>query len=150
MTRKPCCFNPKATSPRTWRSRSTSSRRIPGVCASRCKRTSSSEYRKRVILVTCAVGKELAFLRPQPHVELLVTGVGPVEAAAAVSRALAQSTYDLVVSAGIGGAFEGMAEIGEGVVVADEMLELDLETGAPIALPDGAAVVNRATSDLTL
>jgi futalosine hydrolase len=103
-----------------------------------------------VILVTCAVGKELAFLRPQPHVELLVTGVGPVEAAAAVSRALAQSTYDLVVSAGIGGAFEGMAEIGEGVVVADEMLELDLETGAPIALPDGAAVVNRATSDLTL
>lgn len=103
-----------------------------------------------MILVTCAVGKELAFLRPQPHVELLVTGVGPVEAAAAVSRALAQSTYDLVVSAGIGGAFEGMAEIGEGVVVADEMLELDLETGAPIALPDGAAVVNRATSDLTL
>ena len=67
-----------------------------------------------------------------------------------VSRALAQSTYDLVVSAGIGGAFEGMAEIGEGVVVADEMLELDLETGAPIALPDGAAIVNRATSDLTL
>ncbi len=103
-----------------------------------------------MILVTCAVGKELAFLRPQPHVELLVTGVGPVEAAAAVSRALAQSTYDLVVSAGIGGAFEGMAEIGEGVVVADEMLELDLETGAPIALPDGAAIVNRATSDLTL
>lgn len=103
-----------------------------------------------MILVTCAVGKELAFFRPQPHVELLVTGVGPVEAAAAVSRALAQSTYDLVVSAGIGGAFEGMAEIGEGVVVADEMLELDLETGAPIALPDGAAIVNRATSDLTL
>lgn len=103
-----------------------------------------------MILVTCAVGKELAFLRPQPHVELLVTGVGPVEAAAAVSRALAQSTYDLVVSAGIGGAFEGMAEIGEGLVVADEMLELDLETGAPIALPDGAAIVNRATSDLTL
>lgn len=103
-----------------------------------------------MILVTCAVGKELAFLRPQPHVELLVTGVGPVEAAAAVSRALAQSTYDLVVSAGIGGAFEGMADIGEGVVVADEMLELDIETGAPIALPDGAAIVNRATSDLTL
>jgi len=64
-----------------------------------------------VILVTCAVGKELAFLRPQPHVELLVTGVGPVEAAAAVSRALAQSTYDLVVSAGIGGAFGALGGI---------------------------------------
>jgi len=103
-----------------------------------------------VILVTCAVGKELAFLRSQPHVELLVTGVGPVESAASVSRALAQSTYELVISAGIGGAFEGMAELGEGVVVADELLELDLETGVPIALPDGATVVNRATSDLTL
>lgn len=103
-----------------------------------------------MILVTCAVGKELAFLRPQPHVELLVTGVGPVEAAASVSRALAQSTYDLVISAGIGGAFEGAAELGEGVVVADEQLELDLETGVPISLPDGASVVNRSSSDLML
>lgn len=103
-----------------------------------------------MILVTCAVGKELAFLRPQPHVELLVTGVGPVEAAACVSRALAQSTYDLVINAGIAGAFEGAAQLGEGVVVADEMLELDLETGMPIALPEGAQVINRASSDLTL
>ena len=103
-----------------------------------------------MILVTCAVGKELAFFRAHPHVEMLVTGVGPVEASAAVSRALAQSSYDLVVSAGIAGAFEGAAELGEGVVVTDEMLELDLETGAPIALPDGAHVVNRAASDLTL
>lgn len=103
-----------------------------------------------MILVTCAVGKELAFLRPQPHVELLVTGVGPVEAAASISRALAQSTYDLVISAGIGGAFEGAAELGEGVVVTDEQLELDLETGVPISLPDGASVINRASSDLTL
>lgn len=103
-----------------------------------------------MILISCAVGKELAFLRPEPHVELLVTGVGPVEAAASVSRALAQSRYDLVIAAGLAGAFEGAAQIGDGVVVSDEMLELDLETGKPIALPDGAAVVNRAASDLTL
>lgn len=103
-----------------------------------------------MILVTCAVGKELAFLRPQPHVEMLVTGVGPVEAAASISRALAQSTYELVISAGIAGAFEGAADVGEGVVVTDEIFELDLETGAPIALPDGASVSNRASSDLTL
>ena len=103
-----------------------------------------------MILVTCAVGKELPFFHSQPHVEMLVTGVGPVEAAAAVSRALAQSPYDLVISAGIAGAFEGCAQLGEGVVVSDEMLELDLETGAPISLPDGAQVVNRAGSDLTL
>lgn len=103
-----------------------------------------------MILVTCAVGKELAFLRPQPHVELLVTGVGPVESAASISRALAQSTYELVISAGIAGAFEGAAQLGDGVVVTDEQFELDLETGVPISLPDGAAVVNRASSDLTL
>ncbi|HLI97075.1 MAG TPA: futalosine hydrolase [Candidatus Baltobacteraceae bacterium] len=103
-----------------------------------------------MILVTCAVGKELAFLRPQPHVEMLVSGVGPVEAASAVSRALAQSTYDLVISAGIAGAFEGAAELGDGVVVSDEMLELDLETGAPISLPEDASIVNHASSDLTL
>jgi futalosine hydrolase len=103
-----------------------------------------------MILITCAVGKELSFLRPQPHVELLVTGVGPVEAAACISRALAQSTYALVISAGIAGAFEGAADLGEGVVVSDEMFELDLETGTPIALPDGASVSNRASSDLTL
>jgi futalosine hydrolase len=103
-----------------------------------------------VILIACAVGKELEFFRPQPHVEMLVTGIGPVEAAAAVSRALAQSTYDLVISAGIAGAFEGAAEIGEGVVVADEFLQLDLETGSPLSLPEGLRVTDRAGSDLVL
>lgn len=103
-----------------------------------------------MILVACAVGKELEFFRPQPHVEMLVTGVGVVEAAASVSRALAQSTYDLVISAGIAGAFEDAAEIGEGVVVADDLLQLDIETGAPLALPDGLRVIDRAGSDLVL
>lgn len=103
-----------------------------------------------MILVACAVGQELAGFRPQPHIEMLVTGVGVVEAAAAVSRALAQSTYDLVISAGIGGAFEGAAEIGEGVVVSDDLLQLDLETGAPLTLPDGLRVIDRAGSDLVL
>lgn len=81
---------------------------------------------------------------------MLVTGVGPVEAAVAVSRALAQSPYDLVISAGIAGAFEGCAEIGEGVVVSEEIFEVDIETGAPITLPDGAQVIDRAGSDLLL
>jgi futalosine hydrolase len=103
-----------------------------------------------MILVACAVGKELEFFRPQPHVEMLVTGIGVVEASAAVSRALAQSTYDLVISAGIAGAFEGAAEIGEGVVVADDLLQLDLETDAPLALPEGTRVIDRAGSDLVL
>lgn len=103
-----------------------------------------------MILVACAVGKELSFFRSLPHVEMLVTGIGPVEAAACVSRALAQGPYDLVISAGIAGAFEGAADIGEGVVVAEEIFELDLETSNPIALPDGAQVIDRAGSDLSL
>jgi futalosine hydrolase len=103
-----------------------------------------------VILIACAVGKELQYFHPQPHVEMLVTGVGVVEAAASVSRALAQSTYDLVISAGIAGALEGAAEIGEGVVVADDLLQLDLETGGALALPDGLRVIDRAGSDLVL
>ena len=103
-----------------------------------------------MILIACAVAKELAFLAPRPHVEILVTGVGPVEAAANVSRALAQSRYDLVVSAGIAGAFNDAAAIGDGVVVSEEHLELDLETGVPLALPDGLAVVDRCASSLDL
>jgi futalosine hydrolase len=103
-----------------------------------------------VILVCCAVGKELAGFRSQPHVEMLVTGVGAVESACAVSRALAQGTYDLVVSAGIAGAFEGAAQVGDGVVVTDEFFELNLEDDRPISLPDEASVVDRASSDLTI
>ena len=103
-----------------------------------------------MILIACAVRKELGDFRAPDHVEMLVTGIGPVESAIAVSRALAQSRYDLVVSAGIAGAFEGAAEIGEGVVVTEEIFELDLETAVPIALPDGARVIDRAGSDLTL
>lgn len=103
-----------------------------------------------MILIACAVRKELGTFRPPDHVEMLVTGVGPVEASVAVSRALAQSRYELVISAGIAGAFEGMAEIGDGVVVSEELFELDLETGLTISLPDAAHVVDRAGSDLTL
>lgn len=103
-----------------------------------------------MILVACAVGKELGSFRFPPHVEMLVTGIGPVEAASAVSRALAQGPYEFVISAGIAGAFDGVAELGEGVVVADELLELALETGLPLALPPGTNVVDRASSDLGL
>lgn len=103
-----------------------------------------------MILVACAVGKELAFFESLPHVEMLVTGIGPVEAAASISRALAQSPYELVINAGLAGALEGAAEIGEGVVVADEFFEVGLETGAPLSLPEGARVIDRAGSDLSL
>ncbi|HVS46320.1 MAG TPA: futalosine hydrolase [Verrucomicrobiae bacterium] len=103
-----------------------------------------------MILIVCAVARELGFLAPQPQVEVLVTGVGPIEAAAQVSRALALGRYDLVVNAGIAGALPGFAQIGDGVVVAEEILELELETGEAIAWPDGLQTHDRVTSDLAL
>ena len=87
-----------------------------------------------MILIVCAVEKELAFWTPVHGVETLVTGVGPVEAACSVTHALSQRRYRLVVNAGIAGAFAGCAEIGEGVAVA----------------MDDAAVVEHAASDARL
>ncbi|PZR58946.1 MAG: futalosine hydrolase [Candidatus Meridianibacter frigidus] len=103
-----------------------------------------------MILLTCAVGKELAFFTSMPHVEMLVTGVGPVESGVSVARALAQSSYELVINAGIAGAFPGAADIGQGVVVSEEFMFLGLENGEPLALPGGARVVDRVSSDLAL
>ena len=103
-----------------------------------------------MILLACAVEKELSFWKPRHDVELLVTGVGPVEAACSVTRALAQQRYRLLVNAGLGGAIDGAAEIGDGVAVSDEVLELGLEDGRPIVLPEGHGVVDRVHSDIRL
>jgi futalosine hydrolase len=103
-----------------------------------------------VILLTAAVADELAFWQPREGVETLITGIGPVEAACAIASALARHRYRLVVSAGIAGAFDGAATVGDGVVVGDETLELDLENGTPLALPPGSALVDRAASDRAL
>jgi len=103
-----------------------------------------------VIVLCCAVEKELSFWQPREDVETLITGVGPVEAAAAVAAAIGARRYTLVVSAGLGGAFDGAAQIGDGVVVADDRMEIDLENGEPIRLPQGAHTVERASSDAAL
>ena len=91
-----------------------------------------------MILVACAVETELAFLSPRDGVDTLITGVGPVEASAAIAAALASRPYDLFVSAGVAGAFDGAARIGDGVVVATDTMEVRLEDGGAIALPRGA------------
>jgi futalosine hydrolase len=103
-----------------------------------------------VILLAYAVDREIAFWTPRPAVETLRIGVGPVEAACAVARALATGRYDLVVNAGIAGAHHGAAAIGDGVVVADELLELAVENGEAIVLPDGELIVERVVSDPAL
>lgn len=103
-----------------------------------------------MILLATAVEDELGFWKTRDDVELLMTGVGPVEASAAVAAALARRSYDLVVNAGIAGAFDGAAQIGDGVVVAEDSMELVLEDGAELALPQGASIVNSARSDASL
>ncbi len=101
-----------------------------------------------MILLVSAVAKELEWLGPRAGVEVLIAGVGPVDAAARVARALAQRRYDVVVNAGISGAFRGVAEVGDGVVVGEETMELNLETGERIALPpDGSLIADRVPSD---
>jgi futalosine hydrolase len=95
-----------------------------------------------MILLTCAVKKELSFWTPRDGVEILVTGVGVVEAACAVTHKLAQQRFKLVISAGIAGTFDGAAKVGNGVVVSSERLELDREDGTPLALPDGDRIVD--------
>jgi futalosine hydrolase len=95
-----------------------------------------------MILLACAVEKELAFWTPRDGVEVLITGVGVVEAAIAVTHRLAQQRYKLVVNAGIAGAYEGAAKIGSGVVVSSERLELDREDGTALALPEGVSIVD--------
>jgi len=102
-----------------------------------------------VILLVGAVHEELHFWQRRDGVETLIAGVGPIEASCAVSAALARRRYDLVVNAGIAGALDG-ARIGDGVVVADDEIELDRENGDPLALPLGAEIVARATSDAEL
>jgi len=103
-----------------------------------------------VLLIVCAVAKELAWFAPPSDAEVLVCGVGPVEAAARVARALALGRYTTVVNAGIAGSFPGVAPVGTGVVVAHESLELDIETGEPLALPHGERTIHRSDSDPSL
>jgi futalosine hydrolase len=67
-----------------------------------------------------------------------------------MTRALAQQRYRLLINAGLGGAIDGSAEIGDGVAVSDEILELGLEDGRPIVLPEGQNVVDKVHSDVRL
>jgi len=83
---------------------------------------------------------------------MLVTGVGPVEAAAATSRALATSKPDILINAGIGGGFRGRAAVGDAFAIeTDHLAELGLEDGSPIPpLPGGVRLVEKTDSDREL
>jgi futalosine hydrolase len=103
-----------------------------------------------MILLVSAVAQELEWLGPRAGVETLTAGIGPVDAAIRVSRALAAKRYDVVVNAGIAGAFRGVATVGDGVVVGEELYELRLENGDPLALPSGNVIADRVPADSQL
>ncbi len=100
-----------------------------------------------MILLACAVAAELRFWEARDGVATLVTGVGPVEASCALTAELCRRPYRLVVNAGLAGAFDGAACIGDGVVVEEDSMEIASETGAPLTLPRGERTVERAHSD---
>jgi futalosine hydrolase len=86
-----------------------------------------------VLVVTAVPAERDAVTRAfagGPGHDVIAGGVGPAAAAAATARALAAAPYDLVVSAGIGGGFAGVAPPGS-VVVADRVVAADLGAETP-------------------
>jgi futalosine hydrolase len=82
------------------------------------------------ILIVAATAAEIAPLQQRPDVEILITGVGMVAAAARTSGALARSRYDLALNLGICGSFDPAVSLGTVVhVVSDGMPELGAEDG---------------------
>lgn len=103
-----------------------------------------------MILVVCALPAELRSFTKPAHVEIFACGVGPVEAALRTARKLAMTPYDLVVNAGIGGAFPGRARVGDAVLVTSETYaDFGLEGGGELAVPPGT-LVDVAHADATL
>lgn len=91
------------------------------------------------ILVVCAVSEEAEAVEAgrtvRHELDVLVAGVGPAAAAAATARAIAENgqmgrAYDAVVNAGICGAFEGRAEIGD-VLIATDVVAAELGVALP-------------------
>lgn len=85
------------------------------------------------VLIMCAVAKEqeavLQGLGEADGFDVRIAGVGPAAAAASTATYLAKMDrshpYDLVISAGIGGGFPGIAGIGS-IVIASQVLAADL------------------------
>ncbi|GAA2125659.1 futalosine hydrolase [Glycomyces algeriensis] len=93
------------------------------------------------ILVVCAVPEEAQAVEAgrslRHELDVLVCGVGPAAAAAATARTIAENSqmgraYDVVVNAGICGAFRGKARIGDLLIATDSVAA---ELG--VALPWG-------------
>lgn len=82
----------------------------------------------KVLIMTAVDAEREAVIRglgASDGFEVRLAGVGPAGAAAATAAELARSHYDLVMSAGIGGGFPGISDIGS-LVVASDIIAADL------------------------
>lgn len=80
---------------------------------------------------SCRVGpfERTRYNAPKFNLDVVVGDVGPVPASVATTMAVRDASYDLVVSAGIAGAFAGRADIGDLVMATDSVLaDLGTET----------------------
>lgn len=81
------------------------------------------------VLVMTAVDAErqmlLEAIGQSEQIDIHIAGVGPIAAAANTAVQLTKNKYQLVISAGIGGGFQGRAEIGD-LVIASEIISGDL------------------------
>lgn len=107
---------------------------------------------RRVLVMTAVEVEQEAVrrgLQGDGRFEVALAGVGPARAAAQTAMALARASmpFDLVISAGIGGGFTGVAAVGS-IVVADRIVAADLgaETADGFLMVDelgfGSAVVD--------
>jgi futalosine hydrolase len=103
---------------------------------------------KQILIVTAVDAERAAIERgidaigtqAAANITLIAGGVGAASVAAATAEALVREPHRVVVSAGIGGGFEGMAAIGA-LLVADRIIAADLGAEDPQA-PDGFASVD--------
>ncbi|MEI7024222.1 futalosine hydrolase [Paenibacillus sp. y28] len=87
----------------------------------------------RVLVMTAVQAEKDAVVRglgSTRHIDVALAGVGAAAAAANTMAALCSGSYDLVISAGIGGGFTGRAEVGS-LVVANEIIAADLGAETP-------------------
>jgi futalosine hydrolase len=99
----------------------------------RAKNSRQQESELRVLVVTAVSAERDAVLRGldgASNFDVLVSGVGPAMAAAKTAKELANTEYDLVISAGIGGGFIERAEVGS-IVVANKIIAADLGAQTP-------------------
>lgn len=87
---------------------------------------------KRILVMVAVEGEKEAVLRGingDERFDVEIAGVGPILAAARTATFLLKKDYDLVINAGIAGAFPGRADIGS-IVVSSEIIcgDLGVET----------------------